>query len=332
LSFSFGMPPQTGAATINHATRKIAVEVEYGTNLTDLVAVFTLSAGASAKISGVAQVSGNTANDFTLPVTYTITAEDGTTVQNWVVTVSVAPSTENEILEFGFGIPPQTGAATIDATNKTIDIELEYGTDLTSLVAEFTLSDGATAKAGDVVQESGVTANDFTSPVTYTVTAEDGVTVQDWIVTVAMTPNTEAEILEFGFGIPPQTKEAVINPDTRTIEIEAESETDLTNLVATFLLSEGATAKIGETEQVSGITQNDFSSLVTYTITAEDETTVHEWSVLVNRITGADEISLRILKIYPNPFSESTTIEFSNPKHSNHQLILYNILGEKILE
>src|SRR5690606_37365163 len=107
-------------------------------------------------------------------------AEDGTTIQDWVVTVTVAPNTETEILEFDFGMPPQTGASSIDVTSKTINIEVEYGTNLTNLVAEFTLSDGATAKVGDVVQEGGVTSNDFTNPVTYSVTAEDGTTIQDW--------------------------------------------------------------------------------------------------------------------------------------------------------
>jgi hypothetical protein len=278
------------------------------------------------------QESGVNVNNFTNPVTYTVTAEDGITVREWIVTVSVAPNTETEILEFGFGIPPQTGDATIDATNHTVNIEVENGTDITNLIAEYILSDGASAKVGEVVQESGVTANDFSNSVTYLVIAEDGATTKEWVVTVSVAPNNETEILEFGFGIPPQTGESLINPDTWTIQIEVESETDLTNLIATFTLSEGATAKIGEVMQENGVTPNDFSSLVIYTVTAEDGTTVQEWNILVDRITGADEFYLRNLKIYPNPFSESTTIEFSNPKHSNYCLSLYNILGKKVLE
>jgi hypothetical protein len=332
LTFGFGMPPQTGTATINHATRTIAIEVEYGTNLTDLVAIFTLSGGASAKVSGVVQVSGNTSNDFTSPVTYTITAENGITVRDWLITVSIAPNTETDILEFGFGTPPQTAETIINAVNHTIVIEVEYGTDLTNLSAEFLLSVDATSNIGDVVQVSGVTANDFTNPVTYTVTAEDGTTVQDWVITVLVVPNTETEILEFGFGIPPQTGESVINPDTWTIVIEVESETDLTNLIAAFTLSEGATVKIGDAVQESGVTPNDFSSLVIYTVTAEDGSTVQEWKVTVDRVTNINDISVKKFKVYPNPFSEYATVEFSNPKHSNHKMTLYNILGKKVLE
>ncbi len=332
LTFGFGIPPQTVATTINFNFHTITVEVEYGTDLTNLIAGFSLSEGASAKVGDAVQESGVTVNDFTSPVTYTVTAEDGITVRDWLITVTVAPNIETEILEYGFGMPPQTGVASIDATTHTIDVEVEYGIDLSNLVAEFSLSEGASAKVGDAVQESGVTSNDFTNPVIYSVIAEDGTTVQEWVVTVSVAANTETEILEFGFGIPPQTGASVINPDTWTIQIEVESETDLTNLIATFKLSEGATVKISEVVQESGITPNDFSSLVIYTVIAEDGMTAQEWNVLVDRITGANEFYLKNFKIYPNPFSENTTIEFSNPKHSNYKMVLYNILGKKVLE
>jgi len=44
------------------------------------------------------------------------------------------------------------------------------------------------------------------------------------------------------------------------------------NLLATFVISAKATAKIGSTQQVSGETKNNFEQTVTYTITAEDNT------------------------------------------------------------
>lgn len=50
---------------------------------------FELSASATVKVGSTTHVSGTTANDFTSPVIYTVTAEDGST-QDWVVTVTVA--------------------------------------------------------------------------------------------------------------------------------------------------------------------------------------------------------------------------------------------------
>lgn len=66
-----------------------------------------------------------------------------------------------------------------------IYVTVPEGTNVTALVAEFTLDQEAVVTVGDVVQESGVTANDFTEPVVYTVTNEKGahdytVHVGDW--------------------------------------------------------------------------------------------------------------------------------------------------------
>jgi len=52
--------------------------VPSGTNVTSLAATFTTSAGVSSvKVGSLSQVSGTTANNFTNPVTYVVTAQDG---------------------------------------------------------------------------------------------------------------------------------------------------------------------------------------------------------------------------------------------------------------
>ena len=330
LSYSFGIPPQTGNAVIDPVSYTVNIEVEYGTDVTALVATFTLSDGATATVGGLAQQSGTTANDFASPVTYTITAEDGTTVQDWIVTITVAPNTETDILSYSFS--EQTEDAVIDAVYHTIIIEVEYGTDITDLVATFTLSDGATAAIGGLAQQSGTTANDFTSTVTYNVTAEDGTTTQDWAVTVNVAPSNETEVLSYGFGIPPQTGEAVIDAVSHTITIEVEHGTDITALVATFTLSEGATAPVSGVTQQSGVTTNNFTNSVTYVITAKNGITTQDWTVIVSIATGINENSIRDFKIYPNTFSDKATIEFSNPDHSNYKLSVYSISGNKVFE
>lgn len=84
-SFSFASPAAAG--TVSAST--IAVTVPFGTDVTTLVATFTTN-GESVKVGDVAQVSGTTANNFTSPVTYTVTAKDAST-KTYVVTVTVAP-------------------------------------------------------------------------------------------------------------------------------------------------------------------------------------------------------------------------------------------------
>jgi hypothetical protein len=62
---------------------QVTIEVASGTSLTDLTATYTLSPGATA-----VPPSG-TSRNFNAPATIVVTAEDGTTVQDWSVTVYV---------------------------------------------------------------------------------------------------------------------------------------------------------------------------------------------------------------------------------------------------
>ena len=72
------------SGTITDADHTIAVEVPNGTDVTELAPTITVSTGAT-----VAPASG-TETDFTDPVEFTVTAEDGTTTCTYTVTVTVA--------------------------------------------------------------------------------------------------------------------------------------------------------------------------------------------------------------------------------------------------
>ncbi len=89
----------------------------------------------------------------------------------------------NNILSFS--IPEQTTNATISNTNHTVDIEVEAGTDLTNLTPAITISNNAT-----ISPEIG-TAQDFSEPFEYIVTAQNG-TEQIWTINV----NTAVSIEE----------------------------------------------------------------------------------------------------------------------------------------
>lgn len=102
--------------------------------------------------------------------------------------------TATDILKFV--LSEQTRAAEINTTNKTVDIEVKYGTDLNSLDTTFTLSSGASANIGSTPQVSGTTTNDFENPVTYTITADDGTTAEGWIVKVTVAaPEIGADLI-----------------------------------------------------------------------------------------------------------------------------------------
>jgi len=156
----------------------IDITMPYGTDVSALVAEFIIT-GEGAYVGGTLQESGVTPNDFTDPITYTVVAEDGTE-QDYLVTVSVAASSEKAITAFSL----EGVAGSIDEDAKTISVAVPPGSDVTALVAEFTIT-GESLYVGGTMQESGVTANDFTDPVIYTVVAADS-SEQDYTVTVTV--------------------------------------------------------------------------------------------------------------------------------------------------
>jgi hypothetical protein len=283
---TFSLPDQLGNSVINETNHTVEVVMPYDTDLSSLVATFTLSTGANANIGGILQTSGTTANDFSDDVIYNILAENGVDNQDWTVTVTIAPNSNTSIFLYSFS--ENAEPSVIDNDNYTIDVKVVYGTDLTDLVASFTLSDGASATVGGINQNSGVTSNDFTNPVTYRVTAQDGITFQDWVITVEIAQNTEADILTYG--LPEQTGPADIDEDEKIIRVEVFFGTDVTSLVATFTLSDSATATVGVNTQTSGVTANNFTNDVTYVVTSQDGSTTKPWVVVVSVAsnTGTD--------------------------------------------
>lgn len=153
----------------------ITVTLPWGTDLTGLVANFTTT-GQTVTSNAAVQQSGVSANDFTDPVVYTVTAEDGSS-QDYTVQVRML-SPYKEIT--AYSINGSSG----NITGNTITVNLTSGTDVTALVAEFTTT-GQSVAVGGFVQQSGLTANDFTNSVTYIVTAEDGSTF-DYTVSILL--------------------------------------------------------------------------------------------------------------------------------------------------
>ena len=94
---AFGFLSPAALGTVTEASHAIDVTVPFGTNVTALVAAFTTT-GASVKVGSTVQVSGTTANNFTSPVTYVVTAADSST-QSYTVTVTVQAASTNALLK-----------------------------------------------------------------------------------------------------------------------------------------------------------------------------------------------------------------------------------------
>lgn len=263
--------------TIDQTVKEILVEVPYATVLTSLIPTFTHSPLSTVTVNDVEQISGVSAHNFSQPVSYKVTAQDGSS-ELYEVTVNRLPaSQENTLISFRFNADNNADLATdrvgaIDQAAKSVVVHVPYGTHVSSLVADFVISDYASAKVGNVTQVSGETPNDFTNVVTYSIYAQD-LSVELYTVTVVVDANTEKRILSFSFqGIDPVTY-GTINEANKTVLVQIPNAVNRNALVASFELSDQAAADIGGVDQVSGQTVNDFTTPLTYTITAGDGST-----------------------------------------------------------
>ena len=186
--------PKSAIGEIDEEKRIITVTVPYRTDLSKLVPVIDIP--DNTRIS----VKTGKEPDFSEPVEYIVTAEDGTT-KEYTVIVKKAPNSENLITVFAFRALEPVIKAEVGKEQKIIELTVPYGTDRTRLVASFKVSPEAVVKVEGVEQVSGETVQDFTNPVKYIVTAQDG-TAREYTVTVTVAPSSEKLIKEFGFSVP----------------------------------------------------------------------------------------------------------------------------------
>jgi hypothetical protein len=162
---------------------------------------------------------------------------------------------ERSILEFRV----DSVYGTVDEDTKMVRLDFPSGTDVTHLTPTIIISNYAT-----IEPKSGV-AQDFTNPVYYTVTSLSGATAQYMVEAIVHDADNEKSILSFRFDA--LNESGVIDQIARKISFVLPAETDVTQLVPTIEVSEGATV-----DPASGVAQ-DFTNPVIYTVTAQNGTT-----------------------------------------------------------
>jgi hypothetical protein len=378
---NFSIPNQRGNTIINTTNSTITIIAKLGTDITNLVADFTTFSGSVVKIGSTIQVSGTTTNNFSSPVTYEVTAADGTTIKNWVVTVKrnlaaslpfvehfdgtwisfdsnrdvpsinwiSTPSTgENSwsrsddgvsrgAWTYPYGNYSPTGAMSTTNSARFHSYSAPYDSAGTlDLIVDFSTLTGSKALSFYSINSSGSDSLkvfiSINGGLSFTeinkkgiqikwektiidlgnITASNGIirfkATSDWSYDIGLdeinifASNTLAEITSFS--VPNQTGNSIIDPINGTISIALPLGSNLTNLVPIFTSSNGSTAKIGSTPQVSGTTSSNFTSPVTYTITAADGTTIKNWIVTIKKNTSA---SLPFVENFENTWTSFTS-------------------------
>lgn len=150
------------------------------------------------------------------------------------------------------------------------------------------MTDGANVKIGSVVQTSGVTANNFTSPIVYTVTSGDNNT-SNYTVTVTKAASIAKAITPYSFAGQPDSV-GMINETFKTIAVSVLPGIDLTRRTATFTTT-GTSVKVNGVTQVSGTTLNNFTSPVAYII-ADASSGTQQYDVTVTHGFGPIPVDL----------------------------------------
>ncbi len=178
------------------------------------------------------------------------------------------PSAEKDLTAFGF-----KGVSTLKTEVKTgtIEVTVPYGTDPASLIAVFDLT-GVSVSVDGVEQISGTTVNDFTSPVTYMVAAEDGSTISFAVTVIVEIGFDSFKFLNSDNGYKLDADlEGVISGYEINFKIEYSDNVDhiVESLVPTYE-NPGDIIEVDSVEQISGLSSNDFTYPVIYTVTSDD--------------------------------------------------------------
>lgn len=251
-----------GSATATISGAEIAVTVPYGTDVTSLAPTIT-STGASVRpASGAAQ-------DFTNPVTYTVTAADHSTK---AYSVTVTASSTLAITSFALR-QADNAALSADAVGVVgashIAVALPNAFAFPASFTPTIASTGASVSpASGAAQEFTATSNvDVSNAVTYTVSGADGNTTKTYSVVLNKTNKNiilfsingvDGNIVTGGGGGG--------GGGTGTVNVVLPTGTDLHSL----------TPLIGFTglsvNPASGVAQDFSQGPVTYTVTANDAT------------------------------------------------------------
>jgi hypothetical protein len=222
-------------------------------------------------------------------------------------------------------------SSSVDAANSTITVEMPSEANKNSLIAGFILSPGAYVKVSDKLQVNGTTVNNFSSPLIYTVYAENRDVHKEWIVYVKNAKNYASSFETFE--VSGLTSAVNINSLKKTISVEVNEVADLQHLQVQFKLSSGATAWIGNDEQFSNTGTVDFTKSVQYKVLAEDGISSSVWTVTVSRKTDDSQdimSSYKGLFVYPNPSDGKFHLQFQNVENSPSSIEIYNTSGEKV--
>ncbi|PAM91479.1 hypothetical protein B4N84_27920 [Flavobacterium sp. IR1] len=187
-------------------------------------------------------------------------------------------------------------SSSYDAATKTYSVVLNDGADVTSAVANFSLGMNSIATVNGNQQVRGVTANDYTNPVTFTVEGRgfNAGLVENYTIKIITGLSNESKLLSYDFKTTANSTLAQeINTDivgsnvTKTVLFGV----DIANLIADFVVSPGASLYIdGVLQSNSQTIAADYTNSFVVTVVSENKLSVTNYVVTLNAKNNAANI------------------------------------------
>jgi gliding motility-associated-like protein len=272
---------------------------------------------ATVKVNGTAVVNKTASGPIALAVgantiNIVVTAQDGVTTQTYTMTITRAPSANDNLSALKISAGTLTPAFATGTTSYTASV----GNGIASIAVTPTASDPtATVKVNGTAVSSGtasgaIALNVGPNTITTVVTAQDGVTKKTYTVTVTREPSNNAYLLYLSI----QT--ATLSPTFayKTLSYTSNVHNTTSSVTVTpSVLDLTATVKVNGTAVANKTASGPIAlavgtNTITILVTAQDGTTTQTYTVTITRaVAGADGYA---------PIAIGTGLSVNNPVES----------------
>ena len=209
-------------------------------------------------------------------ITVTVTAEDGTTEEYFVVVTRDAPGVSSDATLQDLSLSAGTLSPAFDPA--TLEYTVSVGNGVTSVEVTATPNHNSASVAQSPVNP--VTLQEGTNPITVTVTAEDATTTKTYTVRVTRDPpgvSSDANLGDLSLSA------GTLSPafDAAVITYTASVENAVSSVTVTATASH-ASASVAQSP-VNPVTLQEGTNPITVTVTAEDGNTTKTYTVTVTR-------------------------------------------------
>ncbi len=328
-SFVFINPKMKGI--ISEVNRTVAITLPFGTYIKANTCNIYFPLRSTIKVNGTFHINNNSTYDFSSSVKIKVYAEDTSISKVYTVMVNVLKNTASDLLQWSVKTPASIGLITPSSTGGIIIATLPFRTSLKTLIANFKISDSAQLEVKNLVQNSGVTAQDYSDTVLLKVISQDQAHFKLYKVKLSIQPNIQCNIIAYDFIIP--AKSVVIIQDTALgkVTLSVPENTDLSSLTAVFTVSDSAKIFLSGVSQVTGVTKNDFTNTLRYKVIAQDQIHFKEYDVVVNKLLGVYDTKRNIMSIYPNPGLGLFYIDWLVAQ-TKHKITITDLSGKVLLQ